>query len=207
MSSFAGLWPELQWRWCRLDGLSATELHRIHGARQQVFVLEQRCAYLDADDYDESSFHLAAWAPQQRLPLAYARVVDPGVKYPEPSIGRVLTTAAARGTGLGRELVRRAIAHTWRLIRGKAYASRRRRTSRPSTARLALWRWVRVTWKTTFRTSRCGAPPEGSQDPCCVAQGAVERSSALSQATAWACDVPHISRLGRSDEHTAGRSG
>ena len=112
MTSFAGLWPELHWRWCRLEGLSATELHRIHGARQQVFVLEQHCAYLDADDHDEASFHLAAWAPQQRLPLAYARVVDPGVKYPEPSIGRVLTTTAARGTGLGRELVRRAIAHT-----------------------------------------------------------------------------------------------
>lgn len=112
MSSFAGLWPELRWRWCRLEGLSATELHRIHGARQQVFVLEQHCAYLDADHFDEASFHLTAWTPQQRLPLAYARVVDPGVKYPEPSIGRVLTTTAARGTGLGRELVRRAIAHT-----------------------------------------------------------------------------------------------
>jgi ElaA protein len=112
MTTFAARWPELEWRWCRLEGLSAAELQRIHGARQQVFVLEQHCAYLDADDFDESSFHLAAWTPQQRLPLAYARVVDPGVKYPEPSIGRVLTTAAARGTGLGRELVRRAVAHT-----------------------------------------------------------------------------------------------
>ena len=112
MASFAARWPDLQWRWCRLGELTAIELQRIHGARQQVFVLEQHCAYLDADDYDEASFHLAAWTPQQRLPLAYARVVDPGVKYPEPSIGRVLTTAAARGTGLGRELVRRAVAHT-----------------------------------------------------------------------------------------------
>ena len=112
MASFAARWPDLHWRWCRLGELTATELQRIHGARQQVFVLEQHCAYLDADDHDEASFHLAAWTPQQRLPLAYARVVDPGVKYPEPSIGRVLTTAAARGTGLGRELVRRAVAHT-----------------------------------------------------------------------------------------------
>ena len=112
MASCAARWPDLQWRWCRLGELTAIELQRIHGARQQVFVLEQHCAYLDADDYDEASFHLAAWTPQQRLPLAYARVVDPGVKYPEPSIGRVLPTAAARGTGLGRELVRRAVAHT-----------------------------------------------------------------------------------------------
>lgn len=112
MANFAARWPDLQWRWCRLEGLTSTELQRIHGARQQVFVLEQHCAYLDADDYDEASCHLAAWSPQQRLPLAYARVVDPGVKYPEPSIGRVLTTSAARGNGLGRELVRRAVAHT-----------------------------------------------------------------------------------------------
>ena len=45
------------------------------------------------------------------MPLAYARVVPPGVKYAEPSIGRVLTVDAARGTGLGRELVRRSIQH------------------------------------------------------------------------------------------------
>jgi ElaA protein len=37
--------------------------------------------------------------------------VHPGLKYAEPSIGRVITTAPARGTGLGRELVQRAIAH------------------------------------------------------------------------------------------------
>ena len=35
--------------------------------------------------------------------------LDPGAKYAEPSIGRVLTTAPARGHGLGRELVRRAV--------------------------------------------------------------------------------------------------
>ena len=45
------------------------------------------------------------------MPLAYARVVHPGLKYTEPSIGRVITIAAARGTGLGRELVRRAVMH------------------------------------------------------------------------------------------------
>jgi ElaA protein len=45
------------------------------------------------------------------VPLAYARIVQPGIKYAEPSIGRVLTTQASRGTGLGRELVGRAIEH------------------------------------------------------------------------------------------------
>jgi ElaA protein len=100
-----------RWRWCRFDALSVYELQAIYMARQQVFALEQQCAYLDADGVDEASWHLAAWAADPRMPLAYARIVHPGVKYAEPSIGRVITTAPARGTGLGRELVRRAIAH------------------------------------------------------------------------------------------------
>ena len=101
----------LNWRWCRFDELSVFELQAIYMARQLVFSIEQQCAYLDADGYDATSFHLAAWSPAYTVPLAYARVVDPGRKYAEPSIGRVITSAAARGTGLGRELVRRAIAH------------------------------------------------------------------------------------------------
>jgi ElaA protein len=99
----------LTWRWCRFEELSVFELQAIYMARQQVFVVEQACAYLDADGLDETSWHLAAWSPGHQVPLAYARVVHPGQKYAEPSIGRVTTTAAARGTGLGRELMRRAI--------------------------------------------------------------------------------------------------
>lgn len=102
---------ELRWRWSRFDDLTVHELNNIFMARQQVFSLEQQCAYLDADGFDEHSHHLAAWAPSVRMPLAYARVVAPGLKYAEPSIGRVITTEPARGAGLGRELVRRAVAH------------------------------------------------------------------------------------------------
>lgn len=101
--------PSLDWQCRRLEALSPLAVHRILRARQQVFAIEQNCIYLDADDADESSWHLAAWAPGQLL-MAYARVVDPGVKYGEASIGRVITTAPARGQGLGRELVRRAVA-------------------------------------------------------------------------------------------------
>jgi len=99
----------LSWRWCRFEELSVFELDAIYRARQQVFAIEQACIYLDADGFDAASWHLAAWSPMHQEPLAYARVVHPGQKYAEPSIGRVITTAPARGTGLGRELVRRAI--------------------------------------------------------------------------------------------------
>ena len=99
------------WRWCRFDELDVHELDAIYRARQQVFSIEQACVYLDADGFDTQSFHLAAWGSDRTAPLAYARVVNPGLKYAEPSMGRVITTSAARGTGLGRELVRRAVAH------------------------------------------------------------------------------------------------
>ena len=100
----------LVWTSARLQQLTPLELARIYRLRQQVFLIEQNCAYLDADEADEHAYHVAAWAPAHDLPLAYARLVDPGVKYAEPSIGRVVTSAAARGTGLGRELVRRVLA-------------------------------------------------------------------------------------------------
>lgn len=102
--------PAITWRCARLHELSPLELQRIHIARQQVFAVEQDCVFQDADEVDEQSAHLAAWCEDGVL-LAYARLVDPGVKYAEPSIGRVLTTAAARGTGVGRALVRRAVDH------------------------------------------------------------------------------------------------
>lgn len=105
----SSVWPSVVWRHARLTELSALELARIYRARQQVFSIEQDCVYLDADEADEQSHHLAAWSPEHALPLAYARLVDPGIKYTEPSMGRVITTAAARGTGLGRELVRRVL--------------------------------------------------------------------------------------------------
>lgn len=102
---------DIEWRVCRFGELSPVELARIYRARQQVFSIEQQCIYLDADEADESSYHLAAWSAAHTVPLAYARLVGPGVKYAEPSMGRVITTAPARGLGLGRELVRRVVAH------------------------------------------------------------------------------------------------
>lgn len=112
MTSKSAAFPLAQWRWCRFGDLHLHELQRIHTVRQQVFIVEQCCPYVDADGCDEHAFHLAAWVHGHPVPLAYARVVEPGFKYAEPSIGRVLTTAAGRGKGLGRDLVQRAVALT-----------------------------------------------------------------------------------------------
>lgn len=111
---------EIDWRVCRFSELSLVELARIYRARQQVFVVEQQCNYQDADALDEVAWHIAAWTPAEVLPLAYARLVLPGAKYAEPAMGRVLTLGAARGVGLGRELVRRAIEHASVVFQGQA---------------------------------------------------------------------------------------
>jgi ElaA protein len=109
----------LTWRFCAFAELSVQELERIYTARQQVFLIEQNCVYLDADGRDSASHHLAAWSSEHTLPLAYARLVAPGVAYAEPSMGRVITSAAARGQGLGRELVKRVLEHAQAVYPGQ----------------------------------------------------------------------------------------
>lgn len=86
------------WQWARLSDLAVTDLYAVMAARQLVFAVEQRCAYLDADGFDTCGWHLLGWkgpGPHPEL-AAYLRVIEPGHKFVEPSIGRVLTSAAHR---------------------------------------------------------------------------------------------------------------
>lgn len=92
------------WVWRSFHELSADELYAIFVLRQTVFVVEQNCAYLDADGVDRRSRHLYK-RDDTGLMVAYLRLVEPGVKYAEPSIGRVITHPSVRRTGLGRELM------------------------------------------------------------------------------------------------------
>ena len=105
---------ELRFQWARLEDLSAPDFHAAMVQREAVFVVEQNCVYPDADGYDLQCWHLLAWSDAQLA--AYLRVTDPGSKYPEPSLGRVLTAPAFRGQGLGKVLLTEALARcaaTW----------------------------------------------------------------------------------------------
>ena len=104
----------VRWQWSRLEGLDVHQLYEILRVRQEVFTVEQDCAYQDADGKDSCAWHLCGWNPGSAQPqlLAYLRVVDPGKKYSEPSIGRVLTADTARGKGLGRDLMWQALNNT-----------------------------------------------------------------------------------------------
>lgn len=99
------------WQCCPFNELTVGELYALLEVRQRVFVVEQKCAYLDTDGFDHAAHHLLGWhnTPEGLLLAAYARLFPPGVKYTEASIGRVLTHPDARGTGLGKALMEEAI--------------------------------------------------------------------------------------------------
>jgi ElaA protein len=97
----------LSWSLKTFAELTPGELHDMLRLRQQVFVVEQRCIYLDCDGIDTACRHLAGWHGGRLA--AYARIVPPGVKYAEPSIGRVATAPEFRKRGLGRQLMARAL--------------------------------------------------------------------------------------------------
>ena len=88
--------------------LTAAQLYAIVRLRERVFIVEQNCVYLDADNIDPHCRHV--WAEHDSTIVAYMRVVPAGIKYPEPSLGRIITAPEARGTGLGRILVERGLA-------------------------------------------------------------------------------------------------
>ncbi len=99
---------KLTWHIKEWQGLSTNELYEILALRIQVFVVEQNCPYQDADGKDKKSLHLFAM-DQNETVHACARLVKPGVSYTEASIGRVASSAAVRGTGMGRELMERCM--------------------------------------------------------------------------------------------------
>lgn len=98
----------VSWTWKPFLDISGAEMHEILSVRQRVFVLEQHCFYLDADEYDRCAEHLIARASSDEV-VAYARLCKPHSKYAEPSIGRVLVVQSVRGNGFGKQLIQRCI--------------------------------------------------------------------------------------------------
>jgi ElaA protein len=96
------------WQWHSFTSWPHALLYEAMRLRSEIFVVEQTCIFPDMDGIDADCMHLCGLAAEGAL-LAYARLVPPGVKYAEPSIGRVVVSAAARGLQLGRALMIEAI--------------------------------------------------------------------------------------------------
>lgn len=99
--------PEPALRRARFAELTPFELYGLCRLRVDVFVVEQECPYpeLDGRDAEPSTVHL--WFEEDGAVLATIRVLDDG---DTRAIGRVATTASARGRGLAARLMAEGIA-------------------------------------------------------------------------------------------------
>lgn len=98
------------------EQLSVFQLYELMALRQEVFVVEQNCPYLDCDGKDLKSWHLLGFDQTGTL-VAYARLIPEDVSYTGyVSIGRICTAALVRGSGAGRLLVQKALEETDRLF-------------------------------------------------------------------------------------------
>jgi ElaA protein len=97
------------WQAKPFNQLTTRELYDLLQLRQQVFVVEQTCAYLDADGNDLYAWHLFAYNSDQHM-VACARLFLPEVLSNAARIGRVVSSPLVRGQGVGRELMHQALA-------------------------------------------------------------------------------------------------
>ena len=91
----------------KFNKLSVDELYDLLYLRQQIFVVEQNCIYLDADGVDKECPHLLGFVNKKIV--GYARIIPAGLTYKTPSIGRVVVDEKHRGKGHARKIMDKAI--------------------------------------------------------------------------------------------------
>lgn len=137
--------------------MSADTLYRLLRLRSEVFVVEQRCVFLDLDGLDAGCLHVLGEAPDGeggvRL-LASTRLVPAGRGFAEASIGRVATAPSVRGSGLGHALMATSIRMLHALWACNPSASVRRPISKLSTTGTVSSRTTSRTSRMASRTSR-----------------------------------------------------
>ena len=97
----------MTWTLKPFDSLTPQELYNILQLRNEVFIVEQNCPYQDLDNKDLYAFHLMGM--KENKLIAYSRLLAPGISYSESSIGRVVSSPAARKTGMGKKLMDESI--------------------------------------------------------------------------------------------------
>lgn len=112
---FTGRMNSMFWELKHFDQLSLNNLYLILQLRNEVFVVEQRCTYQDADNKDRHAYHLMGWNDLQEL-SGYARILPEGIGFAEASIGRVAIRLSSRRKGLGKLLMKEAIDHLYNLF-------------------------------------------------------------------------------------------
>lgn len=90
--------------------LTVEQLFDLLKLRVDVFVVEQQCAYPELDEYDRhpETRHLSGRNEVGQL-VAYARILSPGLRYPEVNLGRFVVKADSRKQGIGHLLLQTAL--------------------------------------------------------------------------------------------------
>ena len=87
------------------ENLTNFELYQIMRLRQEVFVVEQNCAYLDADGKDLHAHHVMGKDEKGDIQCC-TRLLPEGISYVGfTSIGRVANASEVRGIGEGKRLM------------------------------------------------------------------------------------------------------
>ncbi|WP_339673576.1 GNAT family N-acetyltransferase [Dasania marina] len=111
--------PAMNWICLPFAQLNTEQLYELMKLRVDVFVVEQTCPYneLDNKDRNPGCYHLLGYQEsdqegqdgQDGQLAAYSRLLAPGISYEHVSIGRIVTSPAHRGNGLGQLLINTAI--------------------------------------------------------------------------------------------------
>ena len=107
----------MTWETKTWEHMSANDVFAVMKLRTDVFFLEQHITEEELDSDDKKSDTIHIWAEDEPgVAVAYVRVVRKDPPPPEDlgiglSIGRLVVDSRMRGTGLGHELMRRALSH------------------------------------------------------------------------------------------------
>lgn len=95
--------------------LTLDELYKVLRLRSEVFVVEQKCVFLDIDGNDQQSYHCMGFLDGELV--AYTRLFGLNLVYEGyQTIGRVMTSMTQRRTGLGKKLMEHSIAECSRIF-------------------------------------------------------------------------------------------
>ena len=88
--------------------LTNRELYDMLQLRAEIFVVEQTCIYNDLDGLDKEATHIIVKNDGKNEIIAASRLLKPGTRFPDFSIGRVVVKQNIRGTGLGIRMMEEA---------------------------------------------------------------------------------------------------
>lgn len=97
----------MNWIIKKFEDLNCKELYKILALRNEVFIVEQKCAYQDCDGKDIFAHHL--FLEDEGEIAAYLRIIEKGISFGEVSLGRLLVRSRYRRKGIAREIMEKAI--------------------------------------------------------------------------------------------------